>query len=34
VRIRRVDEHGPGEPIAGEPEPKIHIEQPHSPEQT
>ena len=34
VRIRRVDEHGPGELAAGEPEPKIHIEQPHSPEQT
>jgi len=34
MRIRRVDEPGPGELAAGEPEPKIHIEQPHSPEQT
>jgi metallophosphoesterase (TIGR00282 family) len=34
VRIRRVNEHGLGGPAAGEPEPKIHVEQPHSPEQT
>ena len=34
VRIRRLDQPGPGEPAAGEPEPKIHLEQPHSPEQT
>jgi calcineurin-like phosphoesterase len=31
VRISRVDEPGPG---AAEPEPKIDIEQAHSPEQT
>src|SRR6266403_962055 len=34
VRISRVDEPGPGEPAAAEPESKIHIEQAHSPEQT
>jgi metallophosphoesterase (TIGR00282 family) len=34
TRIMRVDEPGPGEPAAAEPEAKIHIEQAHSPEQT
>jgi hypothetical protein len=34
MRIMRVDEAGPGEPAAAEPEPKIHIEQAHPPEQT
>src|SRR5207244_3069426 len=34
MRIMRVDEPGPGEPAAAEPESKIHIEQAHSPEQT
>ena len=34
MRIIRVDEPGPGEPPAAEPESKIHIEQAHSPEQT
>src|SRR6266576_4856200 len=34
MRITRVDEPGPGEPAAAEPESKIHIEQAHSPEQT
>jgi len=34
LRIMRVDEPGPGEPAAAEPEPKIHVEQAHSPEQT
>jgi hypothetical protein len=34
MRIMRVDEAGPGEPAAAEPEPKIHVEQAHSPEHT
>jgi 2',3'-cyclic-nucleotide 2'-phosphodiesterase len=34
VRILRVDEPGPSEPAPVEPEPKIDIEQAHSPEQT
>jgi metallophosphoesterase (TIGR00282 family) len=34
VRISRVDEPGPGEAAPAEPEPKIDIEQAHSPEQT
>jgi metallophosphoesterase (TIGR00282 family) len=34
MRIMRVDEAGPGEPAAAEPEPKIHVEQADSPEQT
>jgi calcineurin-like phosphoesterase len=34
VRISRVDEPGPGEVAPAEPEPKIDIEQAHSPEQT
>jgi hypothetical protein len=34
VRIIRVDESGPGEHAAAEPESKIDIEQAHSPEQT
>jgi hypothetical protein len=34
MRIIRVDEAGPGEPGAAESEPKIHIEQAHSPEHT
>jgi len=34
VRIMRVDERGPTKPAPVEPEPKIDIEQAHSPEQT
>jgi len=34
MRIMRVDEAGPGEPAPAEPEPKIDIEQAHSPERT
>jgi hypothetical protein len=34
VRISRVDEPGPGDAAPAEPEPKIDIEQAHSPEQT
>src|SRR5437660_819772 len=34
LRITRVDKPGPGEPALAEPEPKIDIEQAHSPEQT
>src|SRR6266699_2463483 len=34
VRIMRVDEPGPSSPATPEPEPKIDIEQAHSPEQT
>jgi hypothetical protein len=34
VRICRVDEPGPGGAAPAEPEPKIDIEQAHSPEQT
>jgi len=34
VRIMRVDEPGPGESAPAEREPKIEIEQAHSPEQT
>ena len=34
VRISRVDEPGPGNTAPAEPEPKIDIEQAHSPEQT
>jgi calcineurin-like phosphoesterase len=34
VRIERVDEPGPGDAAPAEPEPKIDIEQAHSPEQT
>jgi 2',3'-cyclic-nucleotide 2'-phosphodiesterase len=34
MRIMRVDEPGPGGPAPAEPEPKIDIEQAHSPEQT
>jgi hypothetical protein len=34
MRITRVDEAGPGEAAAAEPEPKIHVEQAHSPEHT
>ena len=34
VRISRVDEPGPGDAVPVEPEPKIDIEQAHSPEQT
>jgi calcineurin-like phosphoesterase len=34
VRISRVDEPGPGDVAPAEPEPKIDIEQAHSPEQT
>ena len=34
VRIKRVDEPGPGDAAPAEPEPKIDVEQAHSPEQT
>jgi hypothetical protein len=34
VRISRVDERGPGDTAPAEPEPRIDIEQAHSPEQT
>ncbi|PYI58948.1 MAG: hypothetical protein DMC60_11555, partial [Verrucomicrobia bacterium] len=34
MRIMRVDEPGPGESAPSEPEPRVDIEQSHSPEQT
>src|SRR6266568_3532658 len=34
MRIMRVDEPGPGKPAPSEPEPRVDIEQSHSPEQT
>ena len=34
MRIMRVDEPGPGKPTPSEPEPRVDIEQSHSPEQT